>query len=145
MATGSGEMKLVTFRLGRESYGVDIARVREIVEYQPITALPEANACVLGVLNLRGEVVPVIDLGRGLGLGAGPADAGRVIFVEVGDSLTGCLVDAVDQVVTVKSDMIQEPPRLAGNTKYLTGIAKLDERLIAVLDLDAALQHMLAA
>jgi purine-binding chemotaxis protein CheW len=140
---GSGEERqLVVFQLGAELYGVDIARVHEIIRLQSITRVPRAPSFVEGVINLRGKVIPVVDLRRRFGLPlAEHTRATRTVVVEIGDQVVGIIVDSVSEVLRVSTSTIEPPsPVVAGiDSEYLQGIAKLPERLVILLDLDRVL------
>lgn len=138
----ASEMQLVVFELGNESCGVDISRIQDINRMQQITEIPHAPDSVVGVINLRGKVIPVVDLRKKLGLP--PAEhtkSTRIMVVRTGEGLIGMIVDAVSQVLRISSDSVEPPsPVLAGtDSRYLRGIAKIDEELIVLLDLDYVL------
>ena len=141
-ATSGEERQLVVFQLGAELYGVDIARVHEIIRLQTITRVPRAPSFVEGVINLRGKVIPVVDLRRRFGLPlADHTRATRTVVVEIGDQVVGIIVDSVSEVLRVSTATIEPPsPVVAGiDSEYLQGIAKLPERLVILLDLDRVL------
>lgn len=136
---GSDGHQFLTFALASEEYGVEILRVQEIKGYSAITPLPNAPSHVKGVMNLRGAVVPVIDLRVKFGLGDRAYDKFTVIIVvTVGTRIVGLLVDAVSDVLSFAADDVSPPPALDSSldTSFLRGIAKVDERLIALLDID---------
>src|SRR5437868_8816399 len=136
------ERQLVIFRLSAELYGVDISRVHEIIRLQTITRVPRAPSFVEGVINLRGKVIPVVDLRRRFGLPlAEHTRATRTIVVEIGDQVVGIIVDSVSEVLRVSTSTIEPPsPVVAGiDSEYLQGLAKLPERLVILLDLDRVL------
>jgi purine-binding chemotaxis protein CheW len=129
---------LVCFRIGKETFGVDIFAVREIVRVQEITAVPGAPEFVLGVINLRGRIVSVVDLGRQLG--QTPSEittASRILVIHLDGVSVGFLVDAATSVLKVPADSIEPPPDMIGGVKadYLEGVAKLEERLAILLNL----------
>lgn len=136
------EMQVVVFTLAGESYGVDITTVREIITMQRITPLPEAPDFVLGVISLRGTVIPVVDLKSRLRLPAqGETAQSRIMVVEAGDRTVGCVVDGVKEVLTIHSDVIEPAAGAAGfDVPYLQGIAKLDEHLVILIDLEQVLE-----
>jgi purine-binding chemotaxis protein CheW len=141
-ATGNGEWQLVVFQLGAELYGVEIAGVHEIIRLQAITRVPRAPAFVEGIINLRGKVIPVVDLRRRFGLPkATHTRASRIVVVEIGDQVVGIIVDAVIEVLRVSAATVEPPsPVVAGlDSEYLHGIAKLPERLVMLLNLDRVL------
>ncbi|MEW6523235.1 MAG: chemotaxis protein CheW [Bacillota bacterium] len=141
----SGELQLVVFELAGESYGVDIAQVREIIVMQKITRVPRAPGFVEGIINLRGKVIPVVDLRRRFGLPAERAVAGqeRIVVVEFDSTSIGLVVDAVSEVLRVPLDTVEPPsPVITGTeVEYLEGVAKLEERLVILLNLDRVLSH----
>jgi purine-binding chemotaxis protein CheW len=141
-AASGEERQLVVFQLGAELYGVDIARVHEIIRLQSITRVPRAPSFVEGVINLRGKVIPVVDLRRRFGLPiAEHSRATRTVVVEIGDQVVGIIVDSVSEVLRVSTSTVEPPsPVVAGiDSEYLHGIAKLPERLVILLDLDRVL------
>jgi len=136
------ERQLVVFQLGAELYGVEISRVHEIIRLQSVTRVPRSPAFVEGVINLRGKVIPVVDLRRRFGLPtADHTRASRIVVVEIGDQVVGIIVDGVSEVLRVSSLIVEPPsPFVAGiDSEYLHGIAKLPERLVILLDLDRIL------
>jgi len=140
--TQTTEEQVVVFGLGDELYGLDISRVQGIIKMPAVTRVPRAAEFVEGVINLRGEIVPIIDLRKRFGLGdhENSVDT-RIINVEMGDHLVGLIVDAVEEVLNIPSDVIEPPPDLVTtvDSAYLRSIAKLQDRLIILLDLDRVL------
>lgn len=133
------EEQVVVFELATESYGIDIAVVQEIIRRPPVTPVPRAPECVEGVVNLRGRVIPVINLRNRFGLPAIEADrAARIIVIEHEGQTVGFAVDAVAEVLRVPADAVDAPgATLTGpETAHLRGIAKLGERLVVLLNLD---------
>jgi purine-binding chemotaxis protein CheW len=142
LAASGDEQQLVVFQLGAELYGVEIARVHEIIRLQTVTRVPHAPAFVEGVINLRGKVIPVVDLRRRFGLPlADHTRASRIVVVEIGDQVVGIVVDGVSEVLRVNQATVEPPsPVVAGiDSDYLHGIAKLPERLVILLNLDRVL------
>lgn len=136
------DRQLVVFLLGAESYGVEISRVHEIIRLQAVTRVPRSPLFVEGVINLRGKVIPVVDLRRRFGLpSAEHTRASRTVVVEIGDQVVGLVVDAVSEVLSINSATIEPAsPVVAGvDSEYIQGIAKLPERLVILLDLDRVL------
>jgi purine-binding chemotaxis protein CheW len=132
----------VTFFLRREEFGLPILRSREIVRVSEITRIPEAPPHVRGVLNLRGRVVPIVEIRTRLGLQAAPLTAqSRVIMVEAHDRLFGLLVDRVSRIAKIPASVIKPAPAetLSANTDYVAGIAQLGTELIIILDVDKVL------
>jgi purine-binding chemotaxis protein CheW len=133
------EIQLVVFELGEERYGLDIATVYEIIRHQPITAVPQAPAFVEGVINLRGRIIPVVDLRDRFGMATGAlTKASRIVVCDAAGTRVGLVVDGVSEVLMVPADAIESTPDVAAghDAGYLRGIAKLGERLIILLDLD---------
>lgn len=147
MDDGANEFKIITFRLGNESYGVDISRVREINSAQAITELPGTADAMLGVVDMRGQVVPIIDLRKGLGLPASPIDKDtRIIVLQVDEQTIGCVVDSVDCVMTVSHIAIQPAPDLTvRNVNFITGIARIADRLVILMDMSKAIERLLVS
>ena len=136
------EQQLVIFELAKEFYGVDISTVEAIIKMQPITAVPHAPAFVEGVTNLRGAVLPVMDLRKRFGLSpqAETKDS-RIVVVVMGGLKVGIVVDGVSEVLRVVEDSIEPPSPLVStvDSEFITGIAKVAERLIILLDLSKVL------
>jgi purine-binding chemotaxis protein CheW len=131
--------QLITFEIGDRRLGIDIMAIREIRAWSPTTPLPNVPAHVRGVVNLRGVVLPVIDLSQRLGWGTTEPSARHVIIVvRIGDQLQGIVVDAVSDIVTLGAEDCQPVPDVgdAAAAAYLEGIATLDDRLIMILALD---------
>lgn len=138
----TGEIQLVVFRLGAEEYGVPITQVQEINRLTTPTRIPKAPAFVEGVINLRGKVLPVIDLKKRFGLeGAAYTDEARIVVVEIAGHTVGVIVDVVSEVLRLPVASIEPPPAvIAGITAdYLRGVGKLDDRLLILLDLNKIL------
>ncbi len=134
------EMQLVIFKLGREEYGVSILQVQEIKRITEITRVPHTPDYIKGVINLRGSVLPVIDLKKRLNL---PQQAStedtRIIIVKVDELSIGMVVDAVSEVLTISQQNIDSPEVVAGSVSanYLSGVGKLEDRLLILLNLEA--------
>jgi purine-binding chemotaxis protein CheW len=135
----SGERReLISFRIGEQEFCVDIMAVREIRGWSPVTPLPHSPDYVRGVINLRGAVLPVLDLSARLGLGAVEPSARHVIIVaRIGDRTVGMLVDAVSDILTVTDDMVQPTPDVACDTvrTFVKGIIAVDGRMISMISL----------
>jgi purine-binding chemotaxis protein CheW len=133
----------VTFSLGEELFGVEVSRTREILSLTPVTRVPQTPEYLLGVINLRGQVVPVVDMRLKLGLSAGAETEDTcIIVVDVqvdGEAITvGALADAVREVMDIRSDQIEPPPRLGTRlkTEFIKGMGKLDEQFLILLNID---------
>lgn len=141
--SGSTVLQLATFRLSSEEYAVDIAAVQEIVRMSSITRVPRAPSFVEGVVNLRGKIVPVIDLRKRFGLEAiEPTKSTRIIITQVEGKTVGLIVDAVREVLRIESGAISPTPELVASgveTSFFKGVGQLGDRLIVLLDL----QHLL--
>jgi purine-binding chemotaxis protein CheW len=140
--------QLVCFRIGTETFGVDIFAVREIVRVQEITQIPGAPDFVLGVINLRGRIISVVDLGRQLGMAPSEITlASRILVIQFDGVSVGFLVDAATSVIKVAGDAIDPPPDMIGEIKadYLEGVAKLDECLAILLNLRKVITNGQAA
>jgi purine-binding chemotaxis protein CheW len=136
------EHQLVVFELADEFYGVDISGVESIIKLQDITAVPHAPDFVEGVTNLRGTVLPVIDLRRRFCLQAGERNGDtRIVVVDVDGSKVGMIVDAVTEVLRVPDEAIEPPSPLVVtiNSAFITGIAKMEGRLVILIDLSRVL------
>jgi purine-binding chemotaxis protein CheW len=134
------ESQVVVCELGCESYGLDIASVYEIIRFRPSTAVPTSPACVDGVINLRGRIIPVLDLASRFGLPRSQTTtATRIVVAGTSSSRVGLVVDGVTEVMMVPEDSVHEMPEVAvsGDSTYIRGIAKLGERLVILLNLDA--------
>lgn len=130
--------QVVVFQLDKELYGADIAVVREVTPLQRVTKVPRTPKFIEGVINLRGRVIPVIDLRKRLGLPAGPiTKSTRIAVGEIDGDQVGMLVDAVHEVVRVPAEAVEPPsPMFAKiDSENILGIAKVDDRLITLLDL----------
>lgn len=138
METAAYTKQFVIFRLDNEEYGIDILRVKEIKEMMRITRVPKAAHFVRGVINLRGEVIPVIDLRKRFSLKDGEENNDtRIIIVSVDDITVGLIVDTSSEVIDISSEAIEEAPDGVGNVEqgYIYGIGKVGERIIILLDI----------
>jgi purine-binding chemotaxis protein CheW len=136
------EHHLVTFFLDKEEYGVPVLRSREIVRVGDITRIPEAPPHIRGVFNLRGRILPIVDLRTRLGLApAVLTPKSRIILVDAHGRQLSLLVDAVARMARVRASAVKPPPAdvLSAYTDYVTGVAQLGDRLIIMLDLDKVL------
>ena len=132
-------IQLVGFRLDNEDYAIAITKIQEIILIKPITRIPQVPDFIEGLINLRGSVIPIVNLRKRFGLLPRELDdETRTIVVNVHDKTVGCIVDAVTQVMRINRDQIQPPPLgvLAVNHQYLAGLAKLDDRLMIILDIE---------
>jgi purine-binding chemotaxis protein CheW len=139
---GTSRREMISFRVCEQEFCVDIAAVREIRGWTPATPLPQAPVYVCGVINLRGTVMPVIDLRRRLGFGATEPDGRNVIIVvQVHERPAGVLVDAVCETFVLDAAALQAPPLMGGDPsgQFVSAIASIEGRLMAVLNLSAIL------
>lgn len=134
--------QLVSFVLEKEEFGVNILNVQEIIRQVNVTRVPSAPPFVEGVINLRGRVVPVVDLRKRFGFPTREAGKEtRIIVVELVGRVVGFLVDEVREVIRIPVGVTEPPPDLATgvDAAYITGVAKLDDRLLILIDLNEVL------
>lgn len=133
------ELKVIVFTLAHEEYGIEVDKVRTIERMGPITRVPKTPDFVKGVINLRGIVIPVIDLRGRFGLPETEVtDSSRIVIVAAEELEVGFIVDSANDVMDVMSDSIENPPEVLGGikAKYLSGVAKIgDNRLLILLNL----------
>ena len=132
------DLQIVGFRVGRETYGVPITAVHEIVRVPEITAVPDAPDYLEGVINLRGKIVSIIDLRKRFGEpSAQPSNRNRILVAEVNGKLLGLVVDSASEVLKIARSQIEAPPALVqeGRLNCVTGVGKLQGRLIILIDL----------
>lgn len=139
------ELKVIVFTLAHEEYGIEVDKVRTIERLMPITRVPKTPAFVKGVINLRGVVIPVIDLRGRFGLPESElGENTRIIIVAANDLEVGFIVDSANDVIDLMSDAIENPPEVVGGikAKYLSGVAKIsDSRLLILLNLSEVLNR----
>lgn len=138
------DLHIVGFRVGTETFGVPISTVHEIVRVPAITAVPESPDCVEGVINLRGRIIPVVDLRKRFGeksIASGKKN--RILVAEVDSKMIGLIVDAASEVLKIPPSEIDPPPNVfeEGEVNYVTGVGKLGGRLIIMIDLTRILQR----
>jgi purine-binding chemotaxis protein CheW len=132
--------ELITFEVQGQVFAIDLMAIREIRAWTPVTRLPQVPAHVAGVVNLRGTVLPVIDLAARLGWAPTEASARHAIIVtQLGGKACGLIVESVSDIVTIGADALQPPPAGAGDAvvRYLEGLAALGDAMVMVLDLPA--------
>ncbi len=135
----AGSMQLVSFKLGDETYGIEITKIREIILVGEITRVPETPPYVKGLINLRSTVIPVIDLRARFSLAdAGLTPESRIMVLHVGSRTIGIIVDSVNEVLRVTGQQISPaPPTVASSgNEYMTGLVRLKEDLLILLDVD---------
>ena len=136
-----GTHQFVSFTLAGEEYGVPILQVREIIRYSSLTRVPQSAEFVEGVLNLRGQVIPVINLRKRFGLPETEHDSStRIVVVEICEQTMGLVVDAVSSVQTIDESQIEPPPPMGSqiDSEFISGMGKIENRLMILLNLDQA-------
>jgi purine-binding chemotaxis protein CheW len=138
------DLQVVGFRIGNETFGVRIASVREIVRVPDITAVPSAPDTIEGVINLRGKIIPVMDLRKRFGHSdLQPDKKNRILVVELENKLVGLIVNAASEVLKIPPSEIAAPGSVfaEGESSYVTGVGKLKDRLIILLDISKLLHR----
>lgn len=135
------ELQLVVFRLGSEFYGVDISLVRGVETLSTITHIPRTPAHIKGVINLRGRIIPVVDLKLRLGLPQADSNEAKIAVIEAEGQTIGVIVDGVSEVATVSAAQVDPPSSVAGGVEadYVLGVARRGDRLVTLLDLGMVL------
>jgi purine-binding chemotaxis protein CheW len=140
-----GMKELISFRIGAQEFCVDIMAIREIRGWTAATALPQSPSFVRGVINLRGAVLPIVDLASRLGFESTEANDRNVIIVaQIGEQVVGLLVDAVSDILTITDDMIQPTPDVASETAktFVRGLIPMEGRMISLIGLERVLPDM---
>jgi purine-binding chemotaxis protein CheW len=135
-------LQLVTFSIADEEFGVDILKVQEIIRTMEISKVPRAPGFVEGVINLRGKVIPIIDLRARFGLAHKDPDKNtRIIVIEITEVIVGFVVDAVSEVLRIPASTVEPPPPVVAgvDSEYISGVGKLENSLLILLDLDKLL------
>jgi purine-binding chemotaxis protein CheW len=135
-------LELVSFKIGNEEFGVDISNVKEIIKMLQITKVPNSPDFVEGVINLRGKVIPVIDLRSRLHMEKRKQDKDtRIIVVELNNSIVGFIVDAVSEVLRIPASITEAPPEMVTgyNSDFIQAVGKLEDRLLILIDLSKVL------
>jgi purine-binding chemotaxis protein CheW len=134
----NSSFKIVTFMLGQEKFGIEILTVQEIVREVKVAKVPKSPEFVDGVINLRGKVLPIIDLRKRFGIKVFDSNNTRVIIVTLKTSYIGLIVDSVDMVLDIESSVIDETPSIVFgiDSQFITGVAKVKDDLIMILDLN---------
>jgi purine-binding chemotaxis protein CheW len=138
------DLQIVGFRIGRETFGLPIAIVREIVRVPEITSVPNAPEYIEGVINLRGRIIPVIDLRKRFGQEATTlSKKSRIVVVELNGRTVGLIVNSASEVLKLPPSEIEQPHTVfqEGELDYITGVGKLQGRLVILLDLNRILQR----
>ncbi|MEJ5260013.1 MAG: chemotaxis protein CheW [Anaerohalosphaeraceae bacterium] len=144
----ASEGKYLTFAIGEEEFGVDILQIREIIGYVPVTPVPKSPVYLKGVLNLRGQVIPIIDLRLKFGMPEKEiTDQTCIVIIETqtaeGAVLTGLIVDRVSEVLDIEAEQIEPAPSLGStiDTSFLRGIAKTNDSVKLLLEIDSVVQQ----
>jgi purine-binding chemotaxis protein CheW len=135
-------LQLVSFKIGNEEFGINILMVQEIIKTVQITKIPNAPVFVEGIINLRGKVIPVIDLRVKLNLEKKNQDKDtRIIVLEINSKTIGFIVDEVNEVLRIPKSITEPPPEMVTglNSEFITAVGKLDDRLITLIDLEKVL------
>jgi purine-binding chemotaxis protein CheW len=143
---GSKELlQLVSFHIDSEEYGVEILKVQEIIRIIPVTKVPNVPDFIEGVINLRGKVIPIIDLRIRLGLKRiGHNNSTRIIVLEISNKTVGFIVDSVSEVLRIPKNIIEAPPEIISESiksEYITAVGKLEDRLLILLELEKILSN----
>jgi purine-binding chemotaxis protein CheW len=136
------EIQMVVFSLGREEFAVEVTQVREIMRMEEVTRMPKSPSFVEGIINLRGQIIAVIDLAKRLNLQSlERTGETRIIVVEADEIKVGMIVDSVSEVLRVNAEAVEVTPTMAADMSvaYLQGVVKQDSRLIILLDLTKVL------
>ncbi len=132
-------MQVVCFNIGREEYGVEILKVQEILKLPKITRLPKSAHYIMGVIDLRGKVIPIVDLSKRFGIKeAEDSESRRAIVVDIRGKRVGLAIDAVSHVIKLESKEIEPPPPIVKGIsgRYIIGIGKLKDSFVIILDID---------
>ena len=141
-ATEDMPLEFVTLIAGGQSFCIEITQIREIRRWTPVTILPHSPGYVLGVINLRGAVIPILDLGAKLGFGAtDPSPRHVIIIISFDDRTIGLLVDSVSEILSVKSEELKETPRLREDetTRCVRGVIAIEDDMTRVIDLSTVM------
>jgi len=136
--SAAAPLEVLTFTLGKEEYGIDIQRVQELRGYDTVTAIANAPDFIKGVVNLRGSIVPILDLRLKFNMDASAYDQFTVvIIVNVGGRLIGMVVDSVSDVIALSREQIKPPPQMSGllDAEHLIGLGTVGERMLILIDL----------
>jgi len=138
-ATTGASRELLTFTLGKEEYGIDILKVQEIRGYDAVTSIANAPEFIKGVINLRGIIVPIMDMRIKFKLGKVDYNETTVVIIlNVANRVVGMVVDGVSDVITLKAEQIKPAPEFGASldTKYLQGLGTVDERMLILVDIE---------
>jgi purine-binding chemotaxis protein CheW len=135
--------QIVGFRVGKENFGVPIGIVREIVRMMEITVVPDSPTFIEGVINLRGKIIPVVDLRKRFAEQIQTNRRNRIMVAELDGHQVGLVVDAANEVLKINPELIEPPPNIfeQGELNYVTGVGKLDGKLVILIDLTKIMQR----
>lgn len=136
---GQSGVEALAFTLGKEEYGINILKVQEIRGYDTVTTIANAPEFIKGVINLRGVIVPIIDMRIKFNLGTPTYDQFTVVIIlNIADRVVGMVVDSVSDVITLNPEQIKPAPDMGStlNTDYLIGLGTIDERMVILVDID---------
>ena len=135
--------QIVGFRVGKENFGVPIGIVHEIVRMMDITVVPDSPTHIEGVINLRGKIIPVVDLRKRFAEEIHPSRRNRIMVAELDGHLVGLVVDAANEVLKINPELIEPPPNIfeQGEVNYVTGVGKLGDKLVILIDLAKIMQR----
>ncbi len=135
--TISSSLQIVCFNIGQEEYGIDILQVQEILKLPAVTRLPKSKPYIMGVMDLRGKVIPIVDLSVRFGIESKQREKSRAIVVDISGKKVGLAIDAVSHVIRVNSADIEPPPPVVKGIsgKYIVGIAKIEDGFVVILDI----------
>ena len=135
----SSSLQIVCFKIGKEEYGIDILQVQEILKLPKVTRLPKSIDYIMGVMDLRGKVIPIVDLSKKFKISSGNVEeSNRAIVVDITGKKVGLGIDSVSHVIKVDSGDIEPPPPVVKGIsgKYIVGIAKIESGFIVILDIN---------
>jgi two-component system chemotaxis response regulator CheV len=142
---GQNRLELLLFRLrGRQTYGINVFKVKEVLQCPKLSSIPQSRSVVRGVSNIRGETIPIIDLSMAIGLPGIPAESlptSFVIITEYNRKTQGFLVTGVDRIMNMNWEEILPPPKGTGRDVYLTAVTKVDDKLIEIIDVEKILSE----
>ncbi|MCT2535956.1 chemotaxis protein CheW [Aquibacillus koreensis] len=137
-------IKIIIFKLHNQEYGANITQIRSIEKLQDVVKVPQTSDFIKGIINLRGQVTPIIDLKQRLGMQeTEKTDQTRVLIASMNNIEVGLIVDSATDVIDIETSLIEETPEMVQgvDSKYLNGVAKLDNRLLLLLDLENVLNY----
>lgn len=131
--------QIVVFKLGKEEYGIDIMRVLEIIDYREVTPIPELPEYIEGMVNIRSDIYPIVNLRKRFRLKGQVIDAeSKIVLMNLEELKVGFVVDSVCEILSISEESIQKTPKLIAKyeSKYITGVTKQNDRMILLLDVD---------